>query len=86
MTILKKDYEACFKEGFKLGTRLTRSKLSYMKAKDAELVGDKEMAAHITVNTEKRGETWLRIVGVNLRRPRHTNQNKCFLILETLRS
>ena len=54
MTILKKDYEACFKEGFKLGTRLTRSKLSYMRAKDAEIVGDKEMATHY----REYGKTW----------------------------
>ena len=44
MTILKKDYEACFKEDFKLGTRLTRSKLSYMRAKDASFIGDEVMA------------------------------------------
>ena len=46
MTILKKDYEACFKEGFRLGTRLTRSKLAYMRAKDASFIGDEVMAEH----------------------------------------
>ena len=46
MTTLKKDYEACFKEGFRLGTRLTRSKLAYMRAKDASFIGDEVMAKH----------------------------------------
>ena len=54
MTILKKDYEACFKEGFRLGTRLTRSKISYMKAKDAAILGDEAMAEHY----REYGKTW----------------------------
>tara|TARA_R100001377_G_scaffold60219_1_gene36455 strand:+ start:28 stop:327 length:300 start_codon:yes stop_codon:yes gene_type:complete len=54
MTILKPDYEACFKEGYNLGTRLTRSKLAYMRAKDASLIGDEAMAAH----HREYGETW----------------------------
>ena len=54
MTKLKPDYEACFKEGYRLGTRLTRSKLAYMRAKDAELLGDKAMASHY----REYGETW----------------------------
>ena len=54
MTILKPDYEACFKEGFKLATRLTRSKISYMRAKDASLLGDEAMANHY----REYGKTW----------------------------
>jgi hypothetical protein len=42
--ILKEDYEACFKEGFRLGFRLTRSKMCYYNARNAEGLGDKEMA------------------------------------------
>ena len=44
MPILKEDYEACFKEGFRLGSRLTRSKMCYYNARTAESLGDKEMA------------------------------------------
>ena len=54
MTTLKKDYESCFKEGFRLGTRLTRSKLAYMRAKDATLIGDEAMAQHY----REYGEIW----------------------------
>jgi hypothetical protein len=54
MTTLKKDYEACFKEGYRLGTRLTHSKISYMKAKDAAILGDEAMAEH----HREYGKTW----------------------------
>ena len=54
MTTLKKDYEACFKEGFRLGNRLTRSKLAYMRARDAERLGDQAMAEH----HREYGEIW----------------------------
>ena len=33
--ILRKDYEATFKEGFRLGVRLTRAKECYVRATDA---------------------------------------------------
>ena len=33
--ILKNDYEATFKEGFRLGVRLTRAKECYVRAADA---------------------------------------------------
>ena len=54
MTTLKKDYEACFKEGYRLGTRLTRSKQAYMRAKDAAMLGDEAMAEH----HREYGKTW----------------------------
>ena len=38
MTVLKKDYEACFKEGFKLGTRLARAKINLMRANDSRMI------------------------------------------------
>ena len=34
--ILRKDYEATFKEGFRLGVRLTRAKECYVRATDAK--------------------------------------------------
>jgi hypothetical protein len=42
--ILKNDYEATFKEGFRLGVRLTRAKECYVRAADAKSIGDTEMA------------------------------------------
>jgi len=42
--ILKKDYEATFKEGFRLGVRLTRAKECYSKAANAKQLGDHTMA------------------------------------------
>ena len=41
--ILKNDYEATFKEGFRLGVRLTRAKECYVRATDAKSIGDTEM-------------------------------------------
>ncbi len=41
--ILRKDYEATFKEGFRLGVRLTRAKECYVRATDAKSIGDTEM-------------------------------------------
>ena len=41
--ILRKDYEATFKEGFRLGVRLTRAKECYVRATDAKTIGDMEM-------------------------------------------
>ena len=41
--ILRKDYEATFKEGFRLGVRLTRAKECYVRAADAKNIGDMEM-------------------------------------------
>ena len=46
MTILKKDYEAVFKEGFKLGTRLARAKINMMRANDSRMLGDEIMEWH----------------------------------------
>ena len=43
MTVLKKDYEAVFKEGFKLGTRLARAKINLMRANDSRMIGDEPM-------------------------------------------
>ena len=39
MTVLKKDYEAVFKEGFKLGNRLARAKINIMRASDSKSIG-----------------------------------------------
>jgi|TARA_E500000305_G_scaffold110251_2_gene117613 hypothetical protein len=42
--ILKKDYEATFKEGFRLGQRITRASVLYAQAGDAKRLGDEVMA------------------------------------------
>lgn len=44
MTTLKDDYEDTFKEGYRLGVRLTRSKTCYHNARKAKDIGDREMA------------------------------------------
>ena len=41
---LKKDYEDTFKEGFRLGLRLTRAKECYVRAADAKSINDAEMS------------------------------------------
>ena len=41
---LKKDYEDTFKEGFRLGLRLTRAKECYVRAADAKSINDVEMS------------------------------------------
>jgi len=46
MTVLKKDYEAVFKEGFKLGTRLARAKINMMRANDSRMINDVPMMEH----------------------------------------
>ena len=46
MTILKTDYEAVFKEGFKLGNRLARAKINIMRASDSKSMGDDELLDH----------------------------------------
>ena len=47
MTVLKKDYEAVFKEGFKLGTRLARAKINLMRANDSRMINDEPMMKHM---------------------------------------
>ena len=42
--ILKKDFESTFKEGFRLGVRLTRAKILYAQAADARQLGDTQMS------------------------------------------
>ena len=42
--ILKKDYEATFKEGFRLGMRKSRATSLYAQAEDSRRLGDKQMA------------------------------------------
>jgi len=46
MTILKTDYEAVFKEGFKLGNRLARAKINVIRASDSKALGDMPMTEH----------------------------------------
>ena len=41
---LKRDYEMTFKEGLRLGLRLTRAKECYAKAADAKELGDITMS------------------------------------------
>ena len=68
MTVLKKDYEAVFKEGFKLGTRLARAKINLMRANDSRMIGGEPMMKHY----QEYAETWTqlaKIVGVSLHRP-----------------
>jgi hypothetical protein len=40
---LKKDYEETFKEGFRLGVRLTRAKACLENARSANLIGDEQI-------------------------------------------
>jgi hypothetical protein len=40
---LKRDYEATFKEGFRLGVRLTRAKAHLENAHSAKILGDESM-------------------------------------------
>ena len=40
MTTLKPDYEAVFKEGFRLGLRLTRAKINHERARECRQLGD----------------------------------------------
>ena len=40
---LKKDYEMTFKEGFRLGARLTRAKACLENARNAKLLKDEQM-------------------------------------------
>ena len=40
---LKKEYEMTFKEGFRLGVRLTRAKGCLENARNAKLLGDEQM-------------------------------------------
>ena len=57
MTVLKKDYEAVFKEGFKLGTRLARAKINIMRANDSRMIGDEPMMQH----HKEYAETWMKL-------------------------
>ena len=57
MTVLKKDYEAVFKEGFKLGTRLARAKINLMRANDSRMIGDEPMMKHY----QEYAETWTKL-------------------------
>jgi hypothetical protein len=45
---LKKDYEMTFKEGFRLGVRLTRAKAYIENARDAKRLGDETMSKLFT--------------------------------------
>tara|TARA_R100001440_G_scaffold23748_1_gene38680 strand:+ start:47 stop:379 length:333 start_codon:yes stop_codon:yes gene_type:complete len=54
---LKKDYEACFKEGFKLGTRLARAKINIMRASDSKRLNDEAMVEHY----KQYAELWTRL-------------------------
>ena len=53
MTRLKPDYEAVFKEGFRLGVRLTRSKLNYERARECRKLGDIYMTDFYESNAKK---------------------------------
>ena len=53
MTRLKPDYEAVFKEGFRLGVRLTRSKLNYERARECRKLGDIYMTDFYERNAKK---------------------------------
>ena len=55
MTVLKKDYEAVFKEGFKLGNRLARAKINIMRASDSKRIGDEPMSEHY----QEYAKTWM---------------------------
>ena len=57
MTVLKEDYEAVFKEGFKLGNRLARAKINIMRASDSKSMGDEPMAEHY----KEYAETWMKL-------------------------
>ena len=55
MTVLKKDYEAVFKEGFKLGNRLARAKINIYRASDSKSMGDEPMSEHY----QEYAKTWM---------------------------
>ena len=57
MTVLKKDYEAVFKEGFNLGTRLARAKINMMRANDSRMINDEPMMKHY----QEYAETWTQL-------------------------
>ena len=57
MTVLKKDYEAVFKEGFKLGNRLARAKINIYRASDSKSMGDEPMSEHY----KEYAETWTKL-------------------------
>ena len=67
MTVLKKDYEAVFKEGFKLGTRLARAKINLMRANDSRMINDEPMMKH-SRSMLRHGRNSQKIVGVSLHR------------------
>ena len=63
MTILKTDYEAVFKEGFKLGTRLARAKINLMRANDSRMIGDEIMEHAVKLEVPSKvdvecGDSW----------------------------
>jgi len=53
MTTLKPDYEAVFKEGFRLGLRLTRAKVNHEKARECEKLNDAFMADFYKRNAKR---------------------------------
>jgi len=53
---LKKDYEMTFKEGLRLGIRLTRAKAYIQNARDAKRIGDTAMAELYMEFAQERNE------------------------------
>ena len=56
---LKKEYEMTFKEGLRLGIRLTQAKAYIQNARDAKRLGDDAMAELYMEFCTKIGMTWL---------------------------
>jgi hypothetical protein len=53
MTRLKPEYESVFKEGFRLGLRLTRAKLNYERARECRELGDIFMTDFYETNARR---------------------------------
>ena len=79
---LKKEYEMTFKEGLRLGMRLTRAKAYIENARDAKRIGDTTMA-ELYMELRKSGMTWLVMQVESLHQPWLTNPNNLLLILVT---
>jgi hypothetical protein len=80
---LKKEYEMTFKEGLRLGIRLTQAKAYIQNARDAKRIGDDYNGRIVYGVLQKSGMTWLVMRVEGLHQSRLTNPNNLLLILVT---
>ncbi len=79
---LKRDYEDTFKEGFRLGVRLTRAKACLENARNAKILNDEPV---FKLQMEFAND-WSELAAMqeeSLHRPRLTTQSNLLLILVT---